>query len=45
MSAYLVFAREKTIDEAELKLCWDKIRATFDGHQVKVLVNYGVLRF
>ena len=41
MSAYLVFTREKTLDEAELKIYWDKIRATFAGHQVKVLVNYG----
>jgi hypothetical protein len=43
MSAYLVFTREKTLDEAELKLYWDKIRTTFAGHQVKVLVNYGRL--
>ncbi len=26
MSAYLVFTREKTLDEAELKIYWDKIR-------------------
>src|SRR6202007_801576 len=43
MSAYLVFTREKTLDEAELKIYWDKIRATFAGHHVKVLVNYGRL--
>jgi uncharacterized protein (DUF1330 family) len=43
MSAYLVFTREKTLDEAELKIYWDKIRPTFAGHQVKVLVNYGRL--
>ena len=43
MSAYLIFTREKTLDEAELKIYWDKIRATFAGHQVKVLVNYGRL--
>src|SRR5258708_10186583 len=43
MSAYLVFTREKTLDEAELTIYWDKIRATFAGHQVKVLVNYGRL--
>jgi uncharacterized protein (DUF1330 family) len=41
MSAYLIFTRKKTLDEAELKIYWDKIRATFAGHQVKVLVNYG----
>ena len=43
MSAYLIFTREKTLDEAELKIYWDKIRATFAGHQLKVLVNYGRL--
>ena len=43
MSAYLVFTREKTLDEAELRIYWDKIRATFAGHQVNVLVNYGRL--
>jgi uncharacterized protein (DUF1330 family) len=43
MSAYLVFTREKTLDEAELKMYWDKIRATFAGHPVKLLVNYGRL--
>jgi len=43
MSAYLIFTREKTLDEAELKIYWDKIRATFAGHQVEVLVNYGRL--
>ena len=39
MSAYLIFTRKKTLDEAELKIYWDKIRATFAGHRVKVLVN------
>ncbi|HVR27671.1 MAG TPA: DUF1330 domain-containing protein [Candidatus Polarisedimenticolia bacterium] len=29
--------------ESELKIYWDKIRATFARHQVKVLVNYGRL--
>jgi uncharacterized protein (DUF1330 family) len=41
LSAYLVFTREKTLDEAELKIYWDKIRPTFEGHQVKLLVSYG----
>jgi len=41
MSAYLIFAREKTFDEAELEIYWEKIRRTFEGHQVKVLVSYG----
>ena len=43
MSAYLIFTRQKTLDEAEMKIYWDNIRATFEGHQVKVLVNYGRL--
>jgi hypothetical protein len=29
MSAYLIFTREKTLDEAELRIYWDKIRSTF----------------
>ena len=41
MSAYLIFTREKTLDEAELKIYWEKIKGTFEGHQVKVLVAYG----
>jgi uncharacterized protein (DUF1330 family) len=41
MSAYLVFIREKTLDATELQAYWNKIRATFDGHQVKVLASYG----
>ena len=43
MSAYLIFTRKQTLDEAELKIYWDKIRATFAGHHLKVLVNYGRL--
>jgi uncharacterized protein (DUF1330 family) len=43
MSAYLVFTRKRTLDEAELKIYWNKIRATLEGHLVKVLVNYGRL--
>ena len=41
MSAYLIFTREETLDEAELKIYWEKIKGTFAGHQVKVLVAYG----
>ena len=39
MSAYLTFTCKKTLDVTELKVYWDKIRATFAGHRVKVLVN------
>jgi uncharacterized protein (DUF1330 family) len=41
MSAYLVFIREKTLDESELKAYWAKIRATMEGHPIKVLAAYG----
>jgi uncharacterized protein (DUF1330 family) len=41
MSAYLIFTRKQTLDEAELNIYSDKIRATFAGHHVKILVNYG----
>ena len=41
MSGYLIFTRRQTLDEAELNIYWDKIRATFAGHEVKILVNYG----
>ena len=41
MSAYLIFTREKTLDETELNIYWEKIKSTFEGHSVKVLVGYG----
>ena len=41
MSAYFVFTRERTIDARELEIYWSKVRATFAGHQVKVLASYG----
>jgi uncharacterized protein (DUF1330 family) len=41
MSAFVVFTREKTLDEAELKIYFEKVRSTFAGDQVKVLVNHG----
>jgi uncharacterized protein (DUF1330 family) len=41
MSEFLVFTKEKTIDEQELKLYADKIMATFEGHQVEILAAYG----
>jgi hypothetical protein len=39
MSAYLMFARTNTLGETEMKIYWDRIRATLAGHQVKVLVK------
>ena len=41
MSAYIVFTREQTLDQAELEIYWKEIRATFEGHHVKVLAAYG----
>ena len=41
MPAFLVFIREKTLDESELKAYWAKIRATMEGHPIKVLAAYG----
>ena len=41
MSAYLLFIREKTIDQSELESYWAKIRATMAGHPIKVLAAYG----
>ncbi len=41
MSAYLIFTRQKTLDPDELTLYWNEIRATFAGHEVKILAAYG----
>jgi uncharacterized protein (DUF1330 family) len=41
MSAYLIFTREKTLDRAQLEIYWSQIKATFAGHQVKLLASYG----
>ena len=41
MSAYMVFIREKTLDQSELKAYWAKVRATMEGHPIKVLAAYG----
>jgi len=41
MSVYMVFTKEKTIDPEEMKTYAQKIRPTFEGHPVKILVNYG----
>jgi uncharacterized protein (DUF1330 family) len=41
MPAFLVFTREKTLDQSELKAYWAKIRATMEGHPIKILAAYG----
>ena len=41
MSAYFIFIREKTLDQAEMGIYHEQVRATFAGHDVKVLAAYG----
>ena len=36
-----MFIREKTLDRSELEAYWSKIRATLEGHPIKVLAAYG----
>jgi uncharacterized protein (DUF1330 family) len=41
MKGYMVFTREKTTDAAELAIYFEKVRATFEGYEIKVLASYG----
>ena len=41
MPAFMVFIREKTLNQSELETYWAKIRATMEGHPIKVLAAYG----
>ena len=41
MPAFMVFIRETTLDQPELEAYWAKIRATLEGHPIKVLAAYG----
>lgn len=41
MKGYLIFTKEKTLDEGEMAIYHEALRATFEGHEVKVLANYG----
>jgi uncharacterized protein (DUF1330 family) len=41
MAAYLIFIRDKTIDEQELKIYHDGNRATLAGVPIKLLAFYG----
>jgi uncharacterized protein (DUF1330 family) len=43
MSAYLVFARTRTLDQKELEVYWAGIKDTLKGHPIEVLVAYGNL--
>jgi len=39
--AYIIFTRERTLDQAELEIYWSKVAATLEGHPMKVLSGYG----
>lgn len=41
MSAYVVFIRDKTVDQSELEAYWKKVKESLDGRPFKVLAAYG----
>ena len=41
MPAYIIFERDSTQNQAELEIYWSKIKATLEGHPVKILAAYG----
>ncbi len=41
MPAYVVFMREKTLDQSELEAYWAQVAETLDGRPIKVLAAYG----
>jgi uncharacterized protein (DUF1330 family) len=41
MSAYLVFTRDKTLDQAEMDIYSKDVPSTFAGHDFKILAMYG----
>ncbi|QDU30615.1 hypothetical protein ETAA8_57610 [Anatilimnocola aggregata] len=41
MPAYMVFMREKTLDQSELEAYWEKVMGTLDGRPIKSLAAYG----
>jgi len=41
MPAFMVFIREKTLDQPELEAYWAKIRATMGDRPFKLLAAYG----
>ncbi|WP_010582014.1 DUF1330 domain-containing protein [Schlesneria paludicola] len=41
MSAYIVFMREKTLNQSELEAYWSKVQSTMQGYSLKVLAAYG----
>jgi uncharacterized protein (DUF1330 family) len=41
MPAYIVFMREKTLDQSELEAYWSSVQATLEGHSIKILAANG----
>jgi uncharacterized protein (DUF1330 family) len=41
MSAYFIFTREKTLDQSEMEIYNEQVRATTAGHDLKRLAAYG----
>jgi uncharacterized protein (DUF1330 family) len=41
MTTYMIFTRDKTLDEQELAAYSKEVPATLAGHEVKVLALYG----
>ena len=41
MPAYVVFMREKTLDQSELEAYWEKVLGTLDGRPIRPLAAYG----
>jgi uncharacterized protein (DUF1330 family) len=41
MKGYLVFTRDKTIDKNEMTAYSQEVKATFAGHEFKILALYG----
>ena len=41
MPAYVVFMREKTLDQSELEAYWAQVAETLGGRPIKVLAAYG----
>ncbi len=41
MATYIVFTKESTQDQSELDVYQSKVRATFEGHPIKLLAAYG----
>lgn len=43
MQAYVVFMRDETLDAAEFEEYSAKVGASFEGHAVKFLADYGTI--